>query len=167
MDSTSKLAAAAAFTVISASAVSAQTLTQEEALKVITPWYSQFNLPVQGDVKTIQETIVSPDYQSCTGDGPGECWNRDTSIKVVGSFAKTVPDMKFAIKEMFIIGERVIVRGEVSGTPAVPLYGGLIPHSGKSFKVMTIDIQTIRDGKLVKTYHMENWFAALVQLRAN
>ena len=31
---------------------------------------------------------------------------------------------------------------------------------------MAIDIQTIKDGKLVKTYHLENWLAALGQLRA-
>jgi len=31
---------------------------------------------------------------------------------------------------------------------------------------MAIDIQTIESGKIRKTYHMENWFAALTQLRA-
>ena len=57
-----------------------------------------------------------------------------------------------------------IVRGEVAGTPAGPLFGA--PHTGKSFRIMSIDIQTIKDGKLVKTYHLENWLAALGQLRA-
>ncbi len=27
------------------------------------------------------------------------------------------------------------------------------------------DIQTIRDGKMVQTYHLENWLSALGQLR--
>ena len=59
---------------------------------------------------------------------------------------------------------RVVVRGEVSGTPAGDLFG--VPHTGKSFKIMTVDIQTIKDGQITKTYHMENWLSALGQLRA-
>ena len=154
-----------------ATSVSAQTppaLTEAQARAAIAPWYALFNLPVQGDVKTLQETLLTPDYISCTGNGsaPTDCWNRDTSIKVVGSFAKTIPDMKFEVKEVLVAGDRVIVRGEMSGTPAGDLFGGLIPHSGKSFKVMAIDIQTIKDGKIARTYHLENWFSALVQLRA-
>jgi hypothetical protein len=31
---------------------------------------------------------------------------------------------------------------------------------------MAIDIQTVRDGKISKTFHMENWLSALGQLRA-
>ena len=55
-----------------------------------------------------------------------------------------------------------IVRGEVTGTPS--LFGA--PHTGKSFRIMAIDIQTIRDGRISKTYHLENWLSALGQLRA-
>jgi hypothetical protein len=31
---------------------------------------------------------------------------------------------------------------------------------------MAIDIQTIRDGKIARTSHIENWLSALGQLRA-
>ena len=112
-------------------------------LAVIAPWYSLFNQPVQGDMKTLQEQVLTADYESCWGYLPGECWGRDASIKVVGG---------------------VIVRGEVTGTPAGDLFG--VPHSGKSFRIMAIDIQTIRDGKIARTYHLENWLSALGQLRA-
>ena len=54
--------------------------------------------------------------------------------------------------------------GEVSGTPSGELFG--VPHGGRSFRIMAIDIQTIRDGKMVQTYHLENWLSALGQLRA-
>jgi predicted ester cyclase len=49
-------------------------------------------------------------------------------------------------------------------TPAGDLFG--VPHTGKSFRMMAIDIQTVKDGKISKTYHMENWPSALGQLRA-
>jgi ketosteroid isomerase-like protein len=163
-----KLLSRFAFAVVSLtgiSAASAQSLTEAEARAIIAPWYSLFNVASRGDVKTIQEQILTADYESCAGYLPGECWGRETSIKVVSNFAKSIPDMKFDIKEVLVAGDRVIVRGEVSGTPAGDLFG--VPHTGKSFKIMSIDIQTIKDGKIAKTYHMENWLSALGQFRAN
>src|SRR2546426_3601550 len=143
---------------------SAQTLTEAQARAVITPWYVLFNQPVQGDMRTLQEQVLTADYESCWGYLPGECWGREASVKVVGGFAKSIPDMKFDIKEILVSGDRVIVRGEVTGTPAGDLFG--VPHTGKSFRIMAIDIQTIRDGKIARTYHLENWLSALGQLRA-
>ena len=155
----------AAAVVMTASAASAQGLTEAGARALIAPWYSLFNVATRGDVKTIEEQVLTADYESCAGYLPGECWGRETSIKVVRNFANSIPDMTFEIKEVLVAGDRVIVRGEVAGTPAGDLFG--VPHSGKSFKIMTIDIQTIRDGKIAKTFHMENWLSALGQLRAS
>jgi ketosteroid isomerase-like protein len=139
-------------------------LTEEQARAAIAPWYSLFNVATRGDVKAIQEQILTADYESCAGYLPGECWGRETSIKVVSNFSNTIPDMKFDIKEMLVAGDRVIVRGEVTGTPSGELFG--VPHSGKSFRIMAVDIQTIKDGKIAKTFHMENWLSAIGQLRA-
>ena len=143
---------------------SAQSLTEEQARAVIAPWYRLFNQPVSGDMRTLQEQVLTADYESCWGYLPGECWGREASIKVVGGFARSIPDMKFEIKEVLVAGDRVIVRGEVTGTPAGDLFG--VPHTGKSFRIMAIDIQTIQDGKIARTYHIENWLSALGQLRA-
>ena len=147
-----------------ASAASAETLTEAQARQIIAPWYSLFNVATRGDVKSVQEQVLTADYESCAGYLLSECWGRDTSIKVVGGLGKSIPDMAFDIKEVLVSGDRVIVRGEVTGTPAGDLFG--VPHGGKSFRMMAIDIQTITDGKISKTYHMENWLSALGQLRA-
>jgi len=144
-------------------AASAQTLTEVQARAAIAPWYQLFNQPVPGDMKALQEQILTADYDSCWGYLPGECWGREASIKVIGGFARSIPDMKFDIKEILVAGDRVVVRGEITGTPAGDLFG--VPHTGKSFRIMAIDIQTIRDGKIARTYHLENWLSALRQLR--
>ena len=94
-------------------AASAQSLTEAQARALITPWYRLFNQPVQGDMNTLQEQVLTADYESCWGYLPGECWGRDASIKVVGG---------------------VIVRGEVTGTPAGDLFG--VPHSGKRLSAL-------------------------------
>jgi hypothetical protein len=54
-----------------------------------------------------------------------------------------------------------------SRTGRRPLAAGAVPeHTGKSLSMMAIDIQTVQDGKISETYHMENWLSALRQLRA-
>jgi len=131
---------------------------------VIAPWYGLFNVATRGNVRAIQEAVLTNDYESCSGYLAGECWGRETSIEVVSNFANTIPDMTFEIKEMLVAGDRIIVRGDVRGTPAGELFG--VPHTGKSFRIMAIDIQTIRDGKIAHTFHMENWLSAIRQLRA-
>jgi ketosteroid isomerase-like protein len=139
-------------------------LTEEQARAVIAPWYSLFNVASRGDVRAVQEQVLTEDYESCAGYLPGECWGRETSIQVVSNFASSIPDMTFDIREVLVAGDRVVVRGEVRGTPSGDLFG--VPHSGKSFRIMAVDIQTIRDGKIAKTFHMENWLSAIGQLRA-
>jgi hypothetical protein len=156
--------ALAALSLTSASAASAQGLTEAQARATIAPWYSLFNVATRGDVKTIQEQVLTADYETCAGYLPGECWDRDTSIKRVSGFATSIPDLKFDIKEVLVAGDRVIVRGEITGTPAGDLFG--VPHTGKSFRIMAVDIQTIKEGKISRTFHMENWLSALGQLRA-
>ena len=141
-------------------------MIDERGRETIYMWYSLFNLPHRESVAAVHDRVVTPDYTSCTGDGPADCWDKQKSIQVITGFETSIPDMKFEIKERFADNDRVIVRGEVSGTPASDLFGGLIPKSGKRFRVMAIDIHTIESGRIRKTYHMENWFAAMLQLRS-
>jgi ketosteroid isomerase-like protein len=164
MSALAHVVTAATLLAAAAAPAAAQGLDEAKAREIIAPWYSLFTIATRGDVKAIQEQVLTADYESCSGYLPNECWGRETSIKVVSNFANSIPDMKFDIKEVLVAGDRVIVRGEVTGTPAGELFGA--PHTGKSFRIMAIDIQTIRDGKIAKTFHMENWLSALGQLRA-
>ena len=77
-------------------------------------------------------------------------------------FGKLIPDLAWDIKEVFADGDKIIVRSEASGTPVGAFMG--VPHGGKRFSVMTIDIHTVRDGKLVTAHHVEDWAQALRQL---
>lgn len=70
----------------------------------------------------------------------------------------------FSGEEVLVAGDRVIVRSEATGTPAGVFFG--VPHGGKSFKIMAIDIHTVKDGKLVTAYHVEDWATAMRQLSA-
>jgi ketosteroid isomerase-like protein len=159
--------AAAAAALSAACAASAQSaLTEAQARAVIEPWYAMFNQPFQGDVAAQHDKVVADNYRTCWNpeDVAGACWGKAQSIKTIANFAKTVPDMRFNIKEVLVSGNRVVVRGEVTGTPSGDFFG--VAHTGKSFKILAIDIQTIQDGKIGQTYHLENWLLGVAQLRA-
>jgi len=91
-------------------AISAQSLTEAQARGVIAPWYGLFKPTGPGRYEDATRTSPHGDYESCWGYLTGECWGRDASIKVVGGFAKSIPDMKFDVKEVIVAGDRVIVR---------------------------------------------------------
>jgi ketosteroid isomerase-like protein len=161
-----RLAAAAAALSAACAAGAQSALTEAQARAVIEPWYAMFNQPFQGNVAAQHDKVVTDDYRTCWNpeDVAGACWGKAQSIKTIANFAKTVPDMRFNIKEVLVSGNRVVVRGEVTGTPSGDFFG--VAHTGKSFKILAIDIQTIQDGKIAQTYHLENWLLGVAQLRS-
>ena len=96
------------------------------------------------------------------GDYSGKIKTRDAFIGQVGGFGKLIPDLNWAVEEMIQEGDRVVVRSRATGTPAGPLFG--VDGKGKGFDILTIDIHTIEDGKIIRTYHVEDWAGALRQL---
>ena len=76
-----------------------------------------------------------------------------------------MPDLAWDIKDVQVASnDTVIVRGEATGTPAREFFG--VAPTGKSFRVMSIDVHTIRDGKMARSYHVEDWAGAVRQLSA-
>lgn len=82
--------------------------------------------------------------------------------QVSGFFAKLIPDLKWEVQEMIQEANTVVVRSRATGTPNGPLFG--IDGEGRSFDILTIDIHTFENGKIVTSYHVEDWAGALQQL---
>ena len=105
---------------------------------------------------------TAEEWQS-TGDYSGN--NKQTEQflgQVTGFFAKLIPDLNWEVQEMIQEGNKVVVRSRATGTPKGPLFG--VDGKGKSFDILTIDIHTLDGGKIVSTYHVEDWSGALQQL---
>ena len=83
------------------------------------------------------------------------------SLKV---FGQVIPDLKWEPQEILKSGNRYTVRSIATGTPVTKFLG--VEPNGKSFEIMTIDIHTVEDGKIVSSYHIEDWSTAIRQLSA-
>jgi predicted ester cyclase len=156
------LTAVLAVAALGATSAWAQTMTVEQARKQVAPFYEMLNQPATKDTKTLSEQALSPDWKSYSSETDFK--GRDGFLAQVGGFGKLIPDLKWDIKDVMVDGNRIIVRSEASGTPVAPFFG--VPPSGKSFKIMTIDIHTIKDGKAITAHHVEDWASALRQLSA-
>ncbi len=140
----------------------AQTMTVEQARKQIAPFYELLNQPGTKDVKALSEQALSSDWKSYSSETNFK--GRDAFVAQVIGFGNLIPDLKWDIKDVMVDGNRIIVRSEASGTPVGPFFG--VAPTGKSFKIMTIDIHTIKDGKAFTAHHVEDWASALRQLSA-
>lgn len=155
--------AVAAACAAASGAANAQGLTEAQARVLIAPLYANFSQPRPAPSLALLEQATSADWQSCSGEG--HCRSREVSAKVFEGFGRALPDMKHQIREVLVAGDRVVVRGDLSGTPSGDFFG--VAHSGRSFKnVLAIDVHTIRDGRIAHTWHVEDWADALAQLRA-
>jgi predicted ester cyclase len=137
-------------------------LTAEAARAIVAPFYDALNAAPGKDVADSLGRVTAPAWVSCgTNDA---CVAREQVAAAIAARHKSIPDLRWEIREVLVSGNRVIVRGEASGTPAGDFMG--VPHGGKSFKLMSIDVHTVEGGRLVRSYHVEDWAGAVRQLSA-
>jgi steroid delta-isomerase-like uncharacterized protein len=135
-------------------------MNREAATELIAPFYDALNQPSSKDVAALVEGVARADWRSYSGETVSK--GREEFVNQVRGFGKLIPDLAWSIKDVLVDGDRIVVRSEASGTPAGDFMG--LPHSGKRFAIMTIDIHTVRDGKLAAAHHVEDWASALKQL---
>ena len=139
----------------------APSLTVEEARAIVTPLYEALNEPAKKDVPALLANATNPDYLSCSTNS--DCLSRNQLAGVFTTLGKIIPDLHWTIKDIWTSGNRIVVRGEATGTPTGELYG--VKPTGKSFKTISIDMFTVRGDKLATAYHVENWMAATEQIK--
>src|SRR5882724_6776769 len=154
------LVASVALTALSLATPTAAETAEQAALAVVAPFYDGLNAAPGKDVAGVLRQATAPEWVSCGANDV--CGTREQVIAAIAGRHEAIPDLKWEIKEVLVSGNRVTVRGEATGTPAGEFLG--VPHGGKSFKLMSIDVHTIEGGKIVRSYHIEDWLGAVRQL---
>ena len=130
---------------------------------VVQTFYDYLSNPASSSHAESFKGSTAADWESI-GDYSGKIKTREQFVGQVGGFGQLIPDLKWAVEEMLQDGNRVIVRSRATGTAKGPFFG--VDGKGKGFDILTIDIHTLEDGKIVRTYHVEDWAGALRQLSA-
>jgi predicted ester cyclase len=135
-------------------------MTEQSARASLVLFYKALNAVNVNDAPELIKQSTAPEWVTCRGNDL--CNTHEEVMAGVGQRRRAIPDLKWEIKEVLVAGDRVIVRGEATGTPAGDLMGA--PTNGKSFKLMSLDVHAIEGGKITRTYHVEDWQGAFRQV---
>ncbi|MBO6551500.1 MAG: ester cyclase [Roseitalea sp.] len=108
--------------------------------------------------------LFSPDVVSIPAPPGGE--GAQGMLNTIAFLGQVVPDLVWEPQEIIDLDDgRFVVRSLFRGTPVGPFFG-VDPATGKSFEAMSIDILTVENGRIVLTYHLEDWTSVVAQLTA-
>jgi steroid delta-isomerase-like uncharacterized protein len=126
-------------------------------MKNVTLWYEAFNKKDPALVETILSESWA-DIPAAPGQLPGPKGVAQLLVELTTIF----PDFKVAPAEILQDGNKVIVRSEITGTQRAPFMG--FPAKNRKMTIQAIDIHEFKDGKIVRTWHTEDWMTGLHQL---
>ena len=126
-------------------------------------FYDLLSNPSSEEQAAAFRAIAAENWESI-GDYSGVNKTADKFLGQVAGFGQLIPDLNWEIQELIQEGNQIVVRSRATGTPVGPLFG--VDGKGKGFDILAIDIHTVEDGKIVRSYHVEDWAGALRQLSA-
>lgn len=125
--------------------------------KDVALWYEAFhkNDPSLLDRILSQQWV---DIPAALGQPPGPQGAKEILTELRTAF----PDLTIQIRDVVEQGDKVVVRSEIAGTQRGPFLGRV--PKGRTLKIQAIDIHEFEDGKIVRTWHSEDWMSGLHQL---
>lgn len=144
--------------------LNADCLTKEDAKKIVEPFYKF--LSGANNEKEVRK-VISYKWKSFSANQNDAYKGLEDNLKFLGGPIRTmIPNLKWEIKDIMVANcNTIIVRGEATGTPAGDNFMGTSIKGKKSFKIMSIDMHEVENKKIVKSYHIEDWFSAINQVR--
>ena len=146
---------------VSVALVSMASVAVADDLAAVQTFYDLLSNPAS-ESHTAAFVDATADNWESVGNYSGDNESRDGFLGQLGFFAQLMPDLEWSVQAMHQEGNFVTVRSRATGTPVGPLFG--VDGEGRSFDILTIDIHELEDGKVVRTYHVEDWAGALGQL---
>ena len=95
---------------------------------------------------------------------PGQVDGPEGYKELVKNFSTAFPDITITIHEIFGTHERAGVRAEMSFTHSNAFMG--IAPTNKQVTIALHDFHHLKDNKIVKTWHLEDWLTMLIQTGA-
>ena len=108
------------------------------------------------------DKVISEDFVEHEGFPGLPTTGPEAPKAALGMFRAAFPDLQMTADDMIGEGDRVVVRGTMSGTHKGELMG--MPPTNKSFKIQFIDILEIHDGQGTAHWGMTDQAALMQQL---
>lgn len=118
-------------------------------------WYQAFS---QHDPQLLGSVLADDWYETPSPERGG----REAGMKLLASLTTVFPDFKAEVMDMIQEGNKVVVRSRLTGTQTQPFMG--FASKGRKISIQAIDIHEFKDGKIVHTWHSEDWMTGLRQM---
>lgn len=109
------------------------------------------------------DQALTPDWKDIPL-APEQAPGREGMKPLIQGFAAAFPDMKVTIHEIFGSPGRAAVRAEITATHTGEWFG--VPATGRSFTLALHEFHHIENGRLTRTWHLEDWFGWMNQVGA-
>ena len=154
-----KLAIAAAAVMAIAIAVPANAAISAKNKAAIDAFYSALN---SKDLSRLDAAVSTnwDDLPLAPQQGPG----REGFKSTAQYFFTAFPDLHVTNEQIVADGDMVVVRSTLSGTQHGE-FSGMSP-SDRHFSIMVMDMHQMLNGKIVRTWHVENWLGMMFQTGA-
>jgi len=125
--------------------------------KDVTLWYEAFTKKDP----TLLDKILHDDWVDIPA-APGQAAGRESVKPLLAQLTTTFPDLKLTIEDILQDGNKVVVRAKMAGTQSQPFVS--FPSKDRRMDIQVIDIHEFKDGKIIRTWHTEDWMTGLRQL---
>lgn len=95
---------------------------------------------------------------------PGSGRGPESVKPILRAFFEAFPDVHIAVLDIVHEPGRAAVRSILTGTHRGPFMG--VAPSGREICVSCHDFHELREGRIARTWHLEDWFTALTQIGA-
>jgi steroid delta-isomerase-like uncharacterized protein len=130
-----------------------------DVTEVVRAFYEPFRT---GDTATYAD-VLADDWIDIPL-APGQQQGPAGMAAQIALFRSAMPDYDVTHEDLVAAGDRVAVRNTVSGTHQ----GAFMGHepTGRRIEMRTMDIHQVRDGRIVTTWHLEDFAGLMAQLSA-
>jgi len=120
-------------------------------------WYEAFN---RRD-PTLFQRILSESWVDIP-PAPAQPAGPQGAKQILLELTTAFPDLTIRIDEVLQAGDKVVVRSEIAGTQRNAFMG--FAAKQRRMSIQAIDIHQFKDGKIVRTWHTEDWMTGFHQL---
>jgi steroid delta-isomerase-like uncharacterized protein len=120
-------------------------------------WYKAFN----ENAPALLDRVLDRNWVDIPA-APGAPTGPEGVKRMLVELITTFPDFKVQVKDVLQDGSKVIVRSEITGRQKGAFLG--IASKSRTFSIQAVDIHEFKDGKIIRTWHTEDWMTGLHQL---
>ncbi len=95
---------------------------------------------------------------------PGNPGGRAGQQGTLAFLHQVFADFRYQVEEVIVAENRIVCRALLTGRQVGEFLG--IPATGRTVVMSTMEIHTVKDGRITDTWHIEDFFGAYMQLTA-